>query len=93
MHGDQERLVRDAASNACAVKQGLTWEIVSPFGVPGVEGFHFVLSSPVIGLSRISPRGYTQAAFGELGLKPLGAGDANGQHWDETLCEMRVAAD
>ena len=71
---DQGRQGRNAAINAFEVKQGSTPELASLFGYPGGEGFHSVLSSTVIGDSQISPRGYAQAAFDYLGLKPVGAG-------------------
>ena len=50
---DQEWLGRNADIKAFEVKQGLTPELASLFGLPGGEGFHSVLSSMVIGDSRI----------------------------------------
>ena len=91
--GDQGRLVRDADIKVYEVRQGLTPELASFLGVPGGEGFHFVLSNTVLKDNRIPPRGYTQAAFDAPGLRPVGATYVDGQHWDETVYEVPAATD
>ncbi|MBW7884140.1 MAG: PQQ-dependent sugar dehydrogenase [Caldilineaceae bacterium] len=50
--------------------------------------FHFVRNNAIIKDNRIPPRGYTQAAFDEPGLRPVGATFADGQYWDDTTYQL-----
>jgi hypothetical protein len=65
-------------------KQGITHELADLLGEPAGDSFHFVLNNEVVKDNRIPPRGYTQDAFDEPGLRPVGATYEDGQHWDET---------
>jgi hypothetical protein len=78
-------LTKDTAIKIYEVKLGLTPELATVAGLPAGESFHFVLNNTVIKDNRIPPRGYTQAAFNQPGLRPVGAVYANGQYWDETV--------
>lgn len=77
-------LTRDVDVKVYEVKQGLTPELADVLGLPAGASFHFVLNNTVVKDNRIPPRGYTQAAFDQDGLRPVGATYADGQHWDET---------
>ena len=89
----QGRLIRDSDIKVYEVKQGLTPDLAAQLGLPAGEGFHFVLSNTVIRDNRIPPRGYTQAAFDQPGLRPVGVVYADGQHWDDTVYTVPVATD
>ena len=78
-------LTPDPAPKVYEVKQGITPELADVLGLPAGASFHFVLNNTVVKDNRIPPRGYTQAAFDEDGLRPVGATYADGQHWDETI--------
>jgi uncharacterized repeat protein (TIGR01451 family) len=79
-------LTQDAALKVYEAKQGLTPELAALTGLPAGESFHFVLNNTIIKDNRIPPRGYTQAAFSAVGLRPEPnpAMYANGQYWDDT---------
>jgi hypothetical protein len=49
------------------------------------ESFHFVLNNEIVKDNRIPPRGFTQAAYDQPGLRPVGATFVDGQHWDDTV--------
>jgi uncharacterized repeat protein (TIGR01451 family) len=66
------------------VKQGLTPELAALLNLPAGESFHFVLNNTVVKDNRIPPRGYTQAAFDQPGLRPVGVTYLDGQYWDDT---------
>jgi uncharacterized repeat protein (TIGR01451 family) len=75
------------------VKQGLTPELAALLGLPAGESFHFVLNNTILKDNRIPPRGYTQAAFDQPGLRPVGATYLDGQHWDDTIYTLPGAAE
>jgi uncharacterized repeat protein (TIGR01451 family) len=75
----------DADVKIYEVKQGLTPELAGVLGLPAGESFHFTLNNTVVKDNRIPPRGYTQAAFDQPGLRPVGTTYLDGQHWDDTL--------
>jgi hypothetical protein len=77
-------LTRDDDVKVYEVKQGLTPELADELGLPAGASFHFVLNNTVVKDNRIPPRGYTQTAFDQDGLRPVGATYADGQYWDET---------
>jgi hypothetical protein len=79
-----DRLIRDGDAKVYEIKQGITPDLASLLGKPAGASFHFVLNNTVVKDNRIPPRGYTQAAFDQDGLRPVDATYANGQHWDET---------
>ncbi|MFP4346308.1 MAG: PQQ-dependent sugar dehydrogenase, partial [Anaerolineales bacterium] len=87
-----DRLIRDASAKVYEVKQGMTPELAELLGKRAGASFHFVLNNTVVKDNRIPPRGYTQAAFDEPGLRPVGAGYADGQYWDETLYTLPAEA-
>jgi hypothetical protein len=78
-------LSQDTAAKIYEVKQGITPELAALLNLPAGASFHFVLNNTVIKDNRIPPRGYTQAAYDEPGLRPVGTTFADGQHWDETV--------
>jgi uncharacterized repeat protein (TIGR01451 family) len=82
---DAGHLDRDADIKVYEAKQGITSELAELLGEPAGPSFHFVLNNQVVKDNRIPPRGYTQAAFDEPGLRPVGATYRDGQHWDDTL--------
>jgi hypothetical protein len=67
-------------------RQGITPALAVALGRPELAGesFHFVLNNTVVKDNRIPPRGYTQSAFDQPGLRPVGATYADGQYWDDT---------
>jgi hypothetical protein len=68
-------------------KQGITAELAAALGRTELAGesFHFVLNNSVVKDNRIPPRGYTQMAYDQPGLRPVGAVYADGQYWDDTV--------
>jgi hypothetical protein len=89
---DTGQLDRDADADAdikvYEAKQGITPELADLLGEPAGASFHFVLNNEVVKDNRIPPRGYTQDAFDEPGLRPVGATYADGQHWDDTVYDL-----
>ncbi len=85
---EEARLIRDADARIYEVKQGLTPALADLLGKTPGATFHFVLNNTVVKDNRIPPRGYTQAAYDEDGLRPVGATYADGQHWDEVLYRL-----
>lgn len=77
------RLIREAGTQVYEAKQGLTPELAALLGLPEGESFHFILNNTTVKDNRIPPRGYTQAAWDQPGLRPVGASYADGQHWDD----------
>ena len=77
-------LIRDKDVKVYEVKQGITPELADVLGLPAGASFHFVLNNTIVKDNRIPPRGYTQTAFDQDGMRPVGATYADGQHWDET---------
>jgi hypothetical protein len=53
-------------------------------GLPAGTISHLVLSNRVDLDNRIPPRGFTNAAFEEIGAAPAGHRYDDGQHWDDT---------
>lgn len=86
-------LTADADVKIYEVKQGLTPEFAVLLGLPAGESFHFVLNNAVVKDNRIPPRGYTQAAFDQPGLRPVGATYLDGQHWDDAVYTLPGAAE
>ncbi len=80
---DTHRLVRDADVVVYEAKQGITPDLAAVLGKPAGASFHFILNNTVIKDNRIPPRGYTEEAWDEPGLRPVGANYEDGQHWDE----------
>ncbi|MGC9358031.1 MAG: hypothetical protein ACP5GX_09195, partial [Anaerolineae bacterium] len=78
-------LIRDTNIKIYEVKQGITPEMASLLEKEPGASFHFVLNNTVVKDNRIPPRGYTQAAYDQPGLRPVGATYIDGQHWDETV--------
>ena len=86
------RLVRDAGAKVYEANQGLTPELAALLGQPAGDTFHFLLNNTVIKDNRIPPRGYTQTAWDQPGLRPVGATYADGQYWDETAYTLPTSA-
>ena len=88
----------DAAIKVYEARLGLTPELAALANLPAGESFHFVLNNTYLKDNRIPPRGYTEAAFDQPGLRPVGATYyVDGQYWDETAYTLpaetvRVAA-
>jgi hypothetical protein len=53
-------------------------------GLPPGTGFHLALSNRIALDNRIPPRGFTNAAYAEIGAAPVGHAYADGQYWDDT---------
>lgn len=83
-------LTLDAGIKIYETKHGLTPELASTLDLPAGESFHFVLNNVILKDNRIPPRGYTQAAYAQRGLEPVGATYADGQHWDETIYNLPI---
>lgn len=77
-------LTLDPAIKVYEVHQGLTPELAELLKLDAGPSFHFVLNNTVYKDNRIPPRGYTQAAYDQPGLRPVEATYVDGQHWDET---------
>jgi hypothetical protein len=77
-------LTEDPDAKVYEVKQGITSELAALLKQPAGASFHFVLNNTVIKDNRIPPRGFTQAALDQAGLRPVGASYVEGQYWDET---------
>ena len=75
------QLTEDADIQLYEVKQGLTSELAALLKLPAGASFHFVLNNTMLKDNRIPPRGYTQAAFDQPGLRPIGAVYTDGQYW------------
>ncbi len=69
-------------------KQGISEDLAAVVEKPTGASFHFMLNNEVVKDNRIPPRGYTQAAFDEPGLRPVGATYEDGQYWDDTVYVM-----
>jgi uncharacterized repeat protein (TIGR01451 family) len=85
-------LIRDADIKVYEAKQGLTPELAALLGQPAGASLHFALNNTVAKDNRIPPRGYTQAAWDEAGLRPVGATYEDGQYWDETAYVLPATA-
>jgi hypothetical protein len=88
-------LTEDPASKVYETVQGLTPALAAALGRPELAGesFHFVLNNTVVKDNRIPPRGYSQIAFDQPGLRPVGATYADGQYWDDTMYTLPGAAE
>jgi len=80
----ENRLIRDGDVKVYEIKQGISPDLADLLGEREGASFHFILNNTVVKDNRIPPRGYTQAAFDEQGLRPVGASYADGQYWDDT---------
>ena len=87
-----DRLVRDEDAKVYEAKQGITPEFAALLGKPAGASFHFLLNNEVLKDNRIPPRGYTQDAYAEPGLRPVGATYGDGQYWDDTVYDVPSAA-
>jgi hypothetical protein len=77
-------LTEDSSIKVYEVKQGLTPEMAAFVGLDAGPTFHFALNNTTIKDNRIPPRGYTVAAFDQVGMRPVGADYEDGQFWDDT---------
>lgn len=79
------QLLTDAHLKVYEVKQGISASLSPVVGLPAAPSFHFALNNATYQDNRIPPRGYTQAAFDQPGLRPV-PNDlyADGQFWDVT---------
>ena len=81
-------LTQDADIKVYEIKQGMTVDWANHLDLPPGESFYFALNNTTIRDNRIPPRGYTQAAFDQPGLRPIGVTYADGQYWDDTNYEV-----
>jgi uncharacterized repeat protein (TIGR01451 family) len=93
--GSTAVLTHDGSIKVYETKQGLTAELAAALNRPELAGesFHFVLNNTVIQDNRIPPRGFTQDAFDQPGLRPVGALYADGQYWDDTVYTLPLSAE
>jgi uncharacterized repeat protein (TIGR01451 family) len=77
----------DPDTKVYETKQGISADLAAELGRPELAGesFHFVLNNEIVKDNRIPPRGFTQAAYDQPGLRPVGATFVDGQHWDDTV--------
>jgi hypothetical protein len=87
------QLARDGDIKVYEAKQGLTPELAALLNKNPGESFHFVLNNTVVKDNRIPPQGYTQAAFAQPGLRPVGASYVDGQNWDETIYTLPLESE
>jgi hypothetical protein len=66
------------------VKQGRTPELAAWLGDAAGPSFHFAANNTTFKDNRIPPRGFTNAAFDQPGMRPVDATFADGQYWDDT---------
>ena len=85
-------LVADPWLKVYEIKQGLTSELAAHLGQDAGATFHFALNNTTVKDNRIPPRGYTQAAWDQPGLRPVDAVYADGQHWDDTVYPLPTEA-
>ncbi len=85
---DTGKLIPDPDMQVYEAKQGLTPELAAELGMEPGETFHFVLNNTTIKDNRIPPRGFTNAAFDQPGMRPVGATYADGQFWDLVTYEV-----
>ncbi len=85
---DTGKLIPDPEMQVYEAKQGLTPELAAELGMEAGETFHFVLNNTTIKDNRIPPRGFTNAAFDQPGMRPVGATYADGQFWDLVTYEV-----
>jgi len=77
----EHRLVRDVDVYVFEAKQGISSDLARMLGKEAGASFHFILNNEVVKDNRIPPRGFTQAALDQPGLRPVGATYEAGQYW------------
>lgn len=81
-------LTEDADIQIYEAIQGLSPALAAQLGLPAGGSFHFVLNNEIVFDNRIPPRGYSFAAFNEVGAAPYSGSlpdpsrYADGQYWD-----------
>lgn len=95
MSGVVGPLIQDPFLKSYEIKLGLTNAHAQNIGRPEIagEGFHFILNNKVFKDNRIPPRGFTNAAFANRDMQPVGATYADGQYWDTTYYPINPEAD
>jgi hypothetical protein len=88
----EHRLVRDADVQVFEAKQGISQDLARLLGREPGESFHFILNNVVVKDNRIPPRGYTQAAFDQPGLRPVGVTCEDGQYWSDKRYALPATA-
>jgi hypothetical protein len=88
-------LIGDPYLKKYEIKLGLSDAHAQNIGRPELagEGFHIMLNNKVFKDNRIPPRGFSNAAFAERDMQPVGASYADGQYWDTTYYPIHPAAD
>ena len=66
-------LTEDDKIKIYEVKQGISPELAAALNKQAGASFHFALNNTTVKDNRIPPRGYTQAAFDQPGLRPVEA--------------------
>jgi hypothetical protein len=95
MAGAVGPLIQDPYLKSYEIKLGLTDAHAQAIGRPEIagEGFHFILNNQVFKDNRIPPRGFTNAAFANRDMQPVGISYADGQYWDTTYYPLHPEAD
>jgi hypothetical protein len=81
-------LTEDGDLQLYEAKHGISADLAAQLGLPAGESFHFMLNNEILNDNRIPPRGYTFAAFEDVGAAPYSNGSpdpsryADGQYWD-----------
>lgn len=88
-------LIQDPYLKSYEIKLGLTDAHAQTIGRPELagEGFHFILNNKVFQDNRIPPRGFSNAAFANRDMQPVGTSYADGQYWDTTYYPIHPEAD
>lgn len=73
-------------------KHGIDKSVASLTGLPVGPNFHLALANTKYFDNRIPPRGFTNAAYAEIGALPVGVTYADGQYWDDTTYPIPAGA-
>jgi hypothetical protein len=74
------------------VRQVIDQDVATATGLAAGTPFHLVLAGAVAFDDRIPPRGFTNAAFDVFGAAPVAYTYPDGQHWDDTMYTLPLAA-
>jgi len=85
---DTGQLTHGPEAKIYEVKLGMTDELAAWLGQTSGPSFHFAMNNTTFKDNRIPPRGFTNAAFDQPGMRPVDATYADGQYWDDTSYDV-----
>ncbi len=85
-------LVPDAHLQVWETIHGMSPAVAATFGTTPGPSQHLVMNNVREKDNRIPPRGFTNAAYDAFDGEPVGAGYADGQHWDDVTYPVGAAA-